>query len=113
MYEFYRQSIVGKALQDIIDSMVMTNKLTPSQAKHIIEKFDSIIPQVFTKQVQNNISFKGTVESYNYLDGVWRFLTNEFVMSVNNEIFRSKNLKIVACDADSSSEMGRRRKKKI
>lgn len=112
MYEFYRQSIVGKALLETIDEKVSTNALTPTQAKYILEKFDLSIPTVFSKSVTNSMSFKGNISSYNYVDGVWKFLTKDFVMSLNNEYFRSDFVKIVACDADTNVDAGRRRRKK-
>lgn len=112
MYEFYRQSIVGKALLETIDEKVSTNALTPTQAKYILERFDLSIPVVFNKSVTNSMSFKGNISSYNYVDGVWKFLTKDFVMSLNNEYFRSDFVKIVACDADTNVDAGRRRRKK-
>lgn len=112
MYEFYRQSLVGKALQDVIEEKVQSNKLTPMQAKYIMEKFDSVIPTIFNKTVQNNVNFKGVVKNYNFVDGVWKFVTSDFVMSINNELFRSRKLKIVACDADTSMEYSRRRRRR-
>lgn len=113
MYEFYRQSLIGKALQDVIEEKVQANKLTPMQAKYIMERFDSAIPTTFNKSVQSNVNFKGVVKSYNFVDGVWKFITSDFVMSINNELFRSRKLKIVACDADTSLDYGRRRRKKL
>lgn len=113
MYEFYRQSLIGKALQDVIEEKIQSKKLTPTQAKYIMEKFDSVIPTIFNSIVQNNVNFKGVVKSYNFVDGVWKFITSDFVMSINNELFRSRKLKIVACDADTSADYGRRRRRKI
>lgn len=113
MYEFYRQSIVGKALLETIDEKVSANVLTPTQAKYILEKFDLSIPVVFNRTVTSSMSFKGIASSYNYVDGVWKFLAKDFVMSLNNEYFRSDFIKIVACDANTNVDIGRRRKKKI
>lgn len=112
MYEFYRQSMVGKALMEIIDEKVGNNTLTPTQAKYILERFDLSIPVVFNKSVTSSMSFKGNISSYNYVDGVWKFLTKDFVMSLNNEYFRSDFVKIVACDADTNVDAGRRRRKR-
>lgn len=112
MYELYRQSIVGKALIEIIDEKVSSNALTPTQAKHILEKFDHSIPCVFNKCVSSSMSFKGNISSYNYVDGVWKFQTKDFVMCLNNEYFRSNSVKIVACDADTNADAGRRRRKR-
>jgi transcription initiation factor TFIIA small subunit len=112
MYEFYRQSFIGRALQDTIEEKVSNNELTPIQAKAILEKFDASIPVVFGRSVQTSINFKGSVSSYNHVDGVWRFSTKNFVMTINNELVRSDFVKIVACDADTSLDTGRKRRRK-
>ncbi|ELA47969.1 hypothetical protein VCUG_00552 [Vavraia culicis subsp. floridensis] len=112
MYEFYRQSIIGKALQDTIEDMLGNSQLTPAQAKLILEKFDQAVPVVFGRTVQSNMNFKGGVESYNFVDGVWNFITRDFVMTINNKMVRCDYVKIVACDADTSSDSGRKRRKR-
>jgi transcription initiation factor TFIIA small subunit len=112
MYEFYRQSFIGKALQDIITEKIEEKKITPHQAKIILEKFDASIPIVFGRSVQTSINFKGCVSSYNHVDGVWRFSTRNFVMTINNELVRSDFVKIVACDADTSMDTGRKRRRR-
>ncbi|KAM0679189.1 RNA polymerase II transcriptional preinitiation complex assembly [Binucleata daphniae] len=112
MYEFYRQSFIGKALQEVIEEMLGTHELNINQAKIILEKFDAAIPNVFDRSVQSTINFKGTVCNYNHLDGVWRFSTTDFSMNINNELIQSPFVKIVACDSDMNLESGRRRRKK-
>lgn len=112
MYEFYRQSIIGKALQDTMDELVNNSQLTPSQAKSILEKFDHAIPTVFSRTVQSNMNFKGGVESYNFVDGVWNFIASDFVMTINNKLIKGDFVKIVACDADTSSDSGRKRRRR-
>ncbi|KAG0418806.1 Transcription initiation factor IIA subunit 2 [Dictyocoela roeselum] len=112
MYEFYRESIIGKALQDTIDEKVSRNEISPYQAKMVMSKFDATIPSIFRDFVQANINFKGNVSSYNHVDGVWKFKTRNFVMTINNELIRAENVMIVACDSDTTNEGGRRRKRK-
>ncbi|KAG0442053.1 Transcription initiation factor IIA subunit 2 [Dictyocoela muelleri] len=112
MYEFYRESIIGKALQDTIDEKVSKNELSPYQAKMVMSKFDETIPMIFRDFVQSNINFKGHVSSYNHVDGVWKFKTKNFVMTINNELIRSENVMIVACDSDTTNDSGRRRRRK-
>lgn len=112
MYEFYRESIIGKALQEAVEEKLNKQEITISQARTILEKFDACIPDVFNRIVQTSINFKGMVHNYNYVDGVWRFNTVKFKMTVNNEIVYSEFVKIVACDADTNVDSGRRRKKK-
>ncbi|KAF7682965.1 Transcription initiation factor IIA subunit 2 [Astathelohania contejeani] len=111
MYEFYRQSKIGQALQDSIEDIMRSNRLTPTQANQILQKFDEAIPVVFARTVQSNINFKGAISSYNFVDGVWKFSTRNFVMTVNNELIRCDYVKIVACDSDTSVDVGRRKRK--
>ena len=112
MYEFYRTSLIGRSLLETIDSKIRDNIITPAQAQFILAKFDETIPSVFNASVNNNLSFKGSILSYNFVDGVWKFVTKDFVMSINNKFFRTDYMKIVACDADTSLENGRRRRRK-
>ncbi|CAD25076.1 TRANSCRIPTION INITIATION FACTOR IIA [Encephalitozoon cuniculi GB-M1] len=112
MYEFYRQLMVGKVLEKIVDEKVNANVLSPNQGKHILETFDLSVPIVFNKSVTNSMSFKGKVDFYNHVDGVWRFQTTGFVMSLNNEYFNAGEVNIVACDADINMDAGRRRRKR-
>ncbi|KAM0676453.1 Transcription initiation factor IIA subunit 2 [Gurleya vavrai] len=112
MYEFYRQSFIGKALQELIEEKLNSHELNIQLAKNILEKFDSSIPKVFDRTVQTTLNFKGTVNTYNHLDGVWRFSTSDFSMTVNNEYIQTPFIKIVACDSDMNMDSGRRRRKK-
>ena len=112
MYEFYRTSVIGRALLDTIDKKVRDNAITPAQAQFILYKFDEAMTAVFNSSVSGNLNFKGTILSYNFVDGVWKFLAKDFVMTINNKFYRAEYMKIVACDADTSIESGRRRRKK-
>ncbi|WUR03771.1 transcription initiation factor IIA subunit [Vairimorpha necatrix] len=112
MDEFYRQSVIGLALVNAIDVRVEQNILTPKQAKFILKKFDESIPVVFNRTVSGTLSFKGKIVSYNYVEGVWKFVVKNFCMYVNNEYYKTNLIKIVACDAETNAEVTRRRKKK-
>jgi len=113
MYEFYRTSLIGRSLVETIDNKVQDNTLTPEQAHYILSKFDEAIPTVFNASVVNNMNFKGNTLSYNYVDGVWKFVTKDFMMTINNRLFKAEYMKVVACDADTSMDTGRRRKRKM
>ncbi|EPR79884.1 Transcription initiation factor IIA gamma subunit [Spraguea lophii 42_110] len=112
MYEFYRETIIGKALQDAIEEKINNNQITTSQAEGIIKSYDDVVPMVFGRSVQSSINFRGSVNSYNHVDGVWKFSTKNFIMTVNNELVRSDFVKIVACDSDVTSGNTRKRKNK-
>ena len=110
MYEFYRTTLVGRALVEIVDEKVKTNTITVEQANMILEKFDSVIPRAFDR-VSNTIGFKGKIVSYNFVDGVWKFLCKDLMLSINNTYYTLPYSRIVACDADTTADGGRKRRR--
>lgn len=112
MNELYRTSLAGRSLLDTIDIKVKKKIITPVQAQFILKTFDEVIPKIFANSITSNLNFKGDIISYNFVDGVWKFVTKNFVMNLNNKFFRSKYMKIVACDADTSLDSNRRRKRR-
>ncbi|KRH91978.1 Transcription initiation factor IIA, gamma subunit [Pseudoloma neurophilia] len=71
MYEFYRQTIIGRALQDTLEGLIKDDTVNIDQAQKILKTFDETIPVIFNRTVNSSLTFKGVVESYNYVDGVW------------------------------------------
>lgn len=110
MYELYRTSILGRALLETVDAKVRANVITVEQANAILEKFDTVIPRIFEK-TSNTIGFKGKIVSYNFVDGVWKFLCKDLMVSINNTYYTLPYSRIVACDADTSADGGRRKRK--
>ncbi|ORD94842.1 TFIIA g sub [Enterospora canceri] len=110
MYELYRTTVVGRAMMDSIDEKVRNNVLTPEQGILIAQKFDEIIPRIF-ERVTNTIGFKGKIVSYNFVDGVWKFLCKDLMLNVNNTYYNIPYTRIVACDADTSADGGRRKRR--
>lgn len=110
LYEFYRSTIIGRALLDTIDEKVRANVITPEQGIQIAQKFDEIIPRIFDR-ITNTIGFKGKIVSYNFVDGVWKFLCKDLIVSINNTYYNIPYIKIVACDADTNVEIGRKKRK--
>lgn len=110
MYEFYRTTIVGRALLDSIDEKIKNNLLTAEQGNMIAQKFDQVVGRVF-ERATNTIGFRGKIVSYNFVDGVWKFLCKDLMLSVNNTYFNVPYIRIVACDADTSADGGRRKRK--
>lgn len=110
MYEIYRTSKIGKSLLYIVDEMVKNGTITPDQGRAILEKFDSVVPR-FLEKSNNSLGFKGKILTYNFVEGVWKFLCKEMTLSVNNVYTSVPYMRIVACDADTSGESSRRRRK--
>ncbi len=111
---FYRSILLGRALMEVVDEKVKSNSITSEQGTRIAQKFDSVIPKLLKKN-NTNISFRGDVLTYNHAEGVWKFLVEDFEVSINNHNFhRIPNVMIVACDSELGMESGGGgRKKKI
>lgn len=111
MYEFYRQTLIGRSLQDCLEDLLTTEELSFENAQKVLRTFDESIPIVFNRTVTSTLSFKGAVESYNYVDGVWNFIMKDFVFTTNNKLVKSDYVKIVACDG-SGTEFTRKKRGK-
>lgn len=107
------RTFIAKALIETLDVKVRDNVLTPTQAQFILSKFYESIPKVFNESVANTMSFKAKMLSYNYVDGVWKFIAKDFGMSINNKVYRTDYIRIIARDAEINTDVGRRRKKKM
>lgn len=112
MYEFYRQTIIGRALQDTLEDLHSTDDLSFETTQLVLKCFDEAMPVVFSRTVTSNLTFKGVVESYNYVDGVWNFIMKDFVFTTNNKLVKSDFIRIVACDGGSEGTRKKRGKKK-
>ena len=57
-------------------------------------------------RVRTRYTFKGHLKVYRYCDNVWTCVLHnvEFKDTHNNEIITSQKVKIVACEASSSSK---------
>lgn len=113
MEDHYLQTLVARALIETLDVKVRENALTPTQAQFVLSKFYEAVPRVFNTSVANTMSFKAKMLTYNYVDGVWKFIAKDFGMSINNKVYRTDFIRIIARDADINGEVGRRRKRKI
>lgn len=108
----YLQTLIAKALIETLDLKVRENIITPTQAQFVLSKFYEAIPKIFSKSVTNTMSFKANMLTYNFVDGVWKFIAKDFTMHINNKPHRVDFIRIIARDADINGDVGRRRKKK-
>lgn len=113
MEDHYLRTFIAKALIETLDVKVRDNVLSPTQAQFVLSKFYESIPKVFNESVANTMNFKAKMLSYNYVDGVWKFIAKDFGMSINNKVYRTDYIRIIARDAEVNTDVGRRRKKKM
>ncbi|KAI5181564.1 transcription initiation factor TFIIA small subunit [Nematocida sp. AWRm80] len=104
MFQFYRESNIGKALQDTIEEKINSQTITPQQGNTLLEMFDNAVYLVFNRSVHNKMSFKASIINYKNFADVWTFVVKNFVMSINDVIVRANKVKIVACDANITAE---------
>lgn len=110
MFQFYRESNIGKAFQDTIEEKINSQIITPQQGNALLEKFDSAVYIVFNRSVHNKMSFKASIISYKNFADVWTFVVKNFVMTINDELVRADRVKIVACDANINADKNPRSK---
>lgn len=113
MEDHYLQTLIARALIETLDVKVRNNTLTPTQAQYVLSKFYEAVPHVFNTAVANTMSFKAKMLTYNYVDGVWKFIAKDFGMSINNKVYRTDFIRIIARDAEINGDVGRRRKRKV
>lgn len=69
------------------------------------QQYDRSMSVALSTKVRIRYTFKGQLKVYRYCDNVWTCVLRnvEFKDTHNNEIITSEKVKIVACEASSSS----------
>lgn len=106
MFQFYRESNIGKAFQDTIEEKINSQVITPQQGNALLEKFDNAVYAVFNGGVHSKMNFRATIENYKHYADVWTFVVKKFAMTINDELVRADKVKIVACDANITLDKG-------
>lgn len=88
-----------------IDARVRDNIITPAQAQFILPKFDETIPHIFNTSVTSYVTFKASILTFNFVDGVWKFVPKRFYINLNSQYYKTDYVKIVACDAETSQHL--------
>lgn len=112
MEDHYLQTLIARALVETLDVKVQRDEITAAQAQFILSKFYEGVRRVFATSVANTMSFKAKMVTYNHVDGVWKFLAADFGITINNKMYRTNYIRIIAGGADVDGEMCRRRRKK-
>ena len=76
-YKHYRESSIGKALEDALDDLVEDAKLTPAQAVSALLQFDVQINKHLSQLPEVQARITGDMQSYRNAENVWNWnLTN-------------------------------------
>ena len=89
-YSHYRESSLGKALQDSLSDLVDEEKLTPEQAVHALLQYDIQMNRHLKQQPEVSVELVGDVVNYRNADNVWNWKLTNAVVTFFDE---SKTLK--------------------
>ena len=122
-YQLYRSMSLGESLKAALDDLIENQLITPELAVkasgrageervlgepvclQVQQQYDRSMSVALSTKVRTRYSFKGQLKVYRYCDNVWTCVLRsvEFKDSHNNETINSEKVKIVACEASSSS----------
>lgn len=104
-YELYRNTTLGVCLQDALDEMISNQQISPNLALRVLKQYDKSISKALSSRVRTRYSFKAHLKTYRYCDNVWTCLLQNVDLkeTQGSETVHVNKVKIVACDASSSS----------
>jgi len=103
-YTLYRNTTLGNTLQETLDELLQMQMLSPSLALQVLIQFDKSINSALNTRVKNKVTFKAEkLNTYRFCDNVWTFLLNDVEFREITELSKIDRLKIVACEAKSST----------
>ncbi|KAI0986396.1 hypothetical protein GJ496_011736 [Pomphorhynchus laevis] len=103
VYQMYRNTTLGIALQETIDEMRSNGILSDALAKKILNQFDKSVNEALNKKVRNRCNFRGELSCYRFCDNVWTLIFKNFELRDPNIIIKADKVKIVACDGNCGS----------
>lgn len=102
-YQLYRETTLGRTLQDTLDELIGNGKLNNHQAARLLHQFDKTINIALEQKVRNRLTFKcNRLRTYRFCDNVWTLLLNDVEFREVQEIIKVDRVKIVACDGKTA-----------
>eukprot|EP01018_Ginkgo_biloba_P009535 Gb_26240 [translate_table: standard] len=100
--EIYQQSLVGKALQEVLNNHVLDGTLDPNHALDMMALFDKAIIKALRQQKYTELILGGKLKMYNHSNDVWRGdLEDVHLVFQNTDLIKDiETLKLVAVDAN-------------
>jgi hypothetical protein len=97
--EIYRQSTLGKCLEEALKEMISENLLNPQQINKIWKQFDLSIQLAISKLVKNHGKIIGHLHTYRYYDETWNLLLSPASLQLNDISISLETIKIIAIDS--------------
>ncbi|KAK9805028.1 hypothetical protein WJX73_004043 [Symbiochloris irregularis] len=81
----YRNCKLCDSLIDTLDELIGTDRLPPEMGLKVLEKYDEVVlAQMDARGDEPKATIKGKVESYGFVDNVWKFRTTELSLKIQN-----------------------------
>lgn len=98
-YTVYRNTTLGRTLQDALDEMISREKLPEHLAGRCLIAFDKSINNAFKHKIKTMLTFRSAhLKTYRFCDNVWTLVFEETEFRNVQELIKVDKLKIVACD---------------
>jgi len=98
-YQLYRETTLGRTLQDTLDDLIGSGRLSNQQAAKVLHQFDRTINVALGQKVKNRVKIKcNRLQTYRSCDNVWTLLLSDAEFRHIQEIIKVDWVKIVACD---------------
>ncbi|ORD97593.1 hypothetical protein HERIO_551 [Hepatospora eriocheir] len=95
---------------DLIEDKIKNNLITEEQGRYIAAKYDDFVER-FLKINHTSINFSGKILTYNFVEGVWKFVVSNLDVSHNNRMYKIPLVTIVAMESDTDKDSGRKKRK--
>lgn len=103
-YQLYRETTLGRTLQDTLDELLLVGKLNNNQAARVLHQFDRTINVALEQRVRNRLVIKcDRLRTYRFCDNVWTLLLNDVEFREVQEVIKVNSVKIVACDGKAAA----------
>lgn len=103
-YQLYRETTLGQTLQDTLDELIGSNKLSHSLAARVLREFDKTTSLALEQKLKNRIIIKcNRLRTYRFCDNVWTLLLKDVEFREVHDLIRVDLVKIVACDGKAAA----------
>lgn len=98
VYEIYRKSSLGVALEDTLDELVVNGVIDPGTANYIFTQYDIAFAEAMNSEsFKGKAHIRGDIDTYRFCDEVWTFdLRNVTVRAENDQYVKADALRVVA-----------------
>ncbi|KAL7668900.1 hypothetical protein ACOME3_009582 [Neoechinorhynchus agilis] len=109
--QLHLNTMIGAALQTVLDEMVRTGNLSQKAEKDMLDIFDNVFSEGKFPTLRRGAKFSGHLYSYRITDNNTTFLFDNFELKKGSIVDKSNRVKLVASTGIISKHRGRRKAK--